>query len=184
MEVPKEFYELLCRTIEAVTHNLAPETKMLLLAKYQGDVTEGELKLLSAQPAWVRAVLRRRGATLVLNLIKENWAHMFSASAVRDIFGIPSSTLHRDKDGDRVIAFRVPGATEFLFPAEQFSPGEVDVWARDLISTVGNGAPALQFLYVKRPSLGGKSFAETLRGVKTPETIENLRHGIARLGAE
>jgi hypothetical protein len=133
----------------------------------------------------MRAVLRQRGTTVIYELVKANWAHLIPASVVREKYGVANSTLHRDKDSGRVIAFRgASGANEFLFPEEQFSKGGVDGWARDLIAIVGNGAPALQFLYVGRPSLGGRSYVELLREAKTDEAIGIVKHGIARLGAE
>jgi hypothetical protein len=122
-----------------------------------------EIKSMTAKPEWLRGYLGRKGDVQVLGLLKLNGDHVGRSSTVREKYGIPPSTLHREKDTGKVIAFRPTKQDDFVFPLEQFGPDHVHEWPAIVIQAVGNGAPALHFLYVGRKQLGGESFAEAMR---------------------
>lgn len=111
----------------------------------------------------MRGLLRESGETLVLGLLKANRKHTGSSADVRQRFSISIFTLQQGRDADLVIAYCPPGEVDFIFPLEQFKRAGYHDWARAVIAAVGNGAPALHFIYTVRKSLAGLSFAEALR---------------------
>lgn len=178
-------YGLLSRTIDAVTREWPPGWRSILVSQYLGRSTRNELRVLFARPEWLRAILLQQGHEVLTRLLKENWEHVGTSKIITELYGVPPSTLHRDKDRGAVIAYRPADTTEFLFPFEQFAAGGIRRdWAGALVSVVGNGAPALQFLYVKRRSLAGRSFAEALRAGDSEETNTILLSAIERLAAD
>jgi len=184
--IPAEPYERLQRTIDAVTYGIPSELRVLMVAEYLGEATQFEARKLSTRPAWLRTILRNRGGALVSKLLKDNWEHTGNSAAVREMFGIPPSSLHRFKDEGAVIAYRLDESGDFLFPLEQFIPNGIEDWAQVVVDAVGNGAPALHFLYTKRTSLDGRSFAEALRedGGTRDVLVKSLLKAAQRLAAE
>ncbi len=182
-EVPEQTYTQLRNVINALIGGLPPRVRALLVSRYLGETTIEEYRNLNAQPAWLREVLRNSGDALVVRLLKENWEHTGTTAIVRATFGIPSSTLHREKDRGGVIAYRRSDKDDFVFPLEQFAEDIIHDWARELVNAVGNGAAALQFFYAKRASLGGRSFAEAFRA-DADATVKPFRKSIRRLAAE
>jgi hypothetical protein len=182
-EVPDAKYSELRVVLDSVIQALAPGLKMQVVSRYLGETTVDEYERLVLQPAWLRMALRAKGDALVVKLLKENWEHTGTTAIVRSIYGIPSSTLHREKDRGGVIAYRRSDKGDFVYPLEQFGEDTIHEWAGELVSAVGNGDAALQFLYVKRASLGGKGFAEAFRE-DAAATVEPFRKSIRRLAAE
>jgi hypothetical protein len=183
--IPWDSYELLSRTIGAVTHNIEPPLAALMLSRYLDEATRLGFRKLSARPPWLRTILRNRGDAVLLELLRENWEYLGTSATVRELCHVASSTLHREKDQGAVIAYRPLGSGEFLFPLEQFGEAGTSDWARAVVEAVGNGGPSLHFLYSKRESLGGKSFAQTLRVPNLKSAaIEHLLKAVHALAAE
>lgn len=133
----------------------------------------------------LRKILRRKGAELIARLLRQNREHLGTSKVVADRFRLAQSALHRARERGVAIAYRPLGSTEFLFPFEQFDVGgALHVWPRALVSAVGNGAPSLHFLYTKRLSLAGRSFAEALRARDSREIIGAFQAAIDRLAAD
>ena len=83
-----------------------------------------------------------------------------------------------------MIAYRPTDDAEFIYPLEQFNKTDgVESWAGRIVHAVGNGSPALHFLYTKRASLDFRSFAELLRlgGDEGEHALTILETAIARL---
>jgi hypothetical protein len=137
---------------------------------------------LDAEGRGLRTILRQKGAEGVARLLRQNREHLGASKIVAERFGLAQSILHRARKRGVVIAHRPPGSTEYLFPFEQFGTGgALRGWPRALVSAVGNGAPSLHFLYTKRLSLAGRSFAEALRARDSGKITGALRAAIDRL---
>ena len=185
-DIPSESYDMLRRTIDAVTHQLTPSLRALMVAEYLGQTTRLEARKLSAHPGWLRMVLRKRGDALVVKLLKDNWEYTGNSASIREQFNIPTSTLHREKDAGHAIAYRPDETGDFLFPLEQFNTNGLQDWASEVVRAVGNGTPALHFLYTKREIMKGKSFAEALRENRSENAhvVELLLKATRRLAVE
>lgn len=110
---------------------------------------------------------------------------MGTAKIIAERYSVAKSTLRRGRDQGAVIAYRAPKTTEFLYPFEQFaSRGVRRDWPAALVSAVGNGAPALHFLYTKRKSMAGDSFAEVPRALESSEVNGVLLAAIEQLAAD
>lgn len=184
-QFPASTYDRVSRTIDAVTSDLPPGMSSLILSEYVGRRAQEELEHLSRRPDWMRASLLRAGQDVLVRLAKENWEHAGTSATVRTRFGIATSTLHRAKDEGQVIAFRPSAEGEFMFPLEQFTQGEIEEWPEKVVAAVGNGGPSLHFLYTKRASLDGRSFADIFRqDTDRTEAIRLITEAAERLGAE
>jgi hypothetical protein len=176
-------YPEISRLFDALIETLTPGHKVDVVAKYLAQTSDDEYQMLLAKPVWSKMLLATRGDAIVIRLLKNNWEHVGTTAMVRMLFGIPSSTLHREKDQGGVIAYRRGIKGEYFYPLEQFAKDTIYEWAKELVNAVGNGAPALQFLYAERASLEGKSFADAFR--ENPAgTVEPFRKSIRRLIAE
>ena len=155
---PDKVRKVLDTTIDLLT----PQGGLELLTELLLERISTEYRHLSDSPDWLRLGLERAGEARVVEMLKANWPHIGRTAFVSERFGIPRSTLHRMKAAG-AIAYRPSDADDFVFPLEQFVPGTVLPWAGKIIEAVGNGAPALHFLYVSRRQLGDQSFAGALR---------------------
>lgn len=161
--------------IDAAARFIAPKDTLSFLEIILDERIRQEFERLTAQPEWLRFHLHQKGDAILLRLLQANLDHLGSSSVVRDKFRVATSTLHREKDAGRVIAYRPGAQADFVFPLEQFAPDLIQKWPAAIIAAVGNGGPALHFLYVSREQLGHQSFAEALRhpaGRDVPALIE------------
>jgi hypothetical protein len=170
--------------IGALAEMFAQPLVLPMLNELLRDRVQKEYARLAAQPDWLRQHLELQGEVLLVQLLKANWEHLGGSAFVTRKFGIPRSTLHREKDAGTVIAFRPGKEDDFVFPLEQFEPGGIQGWADAVVRAVGNGAPALHFLYVPRKQLENESFAEALRTPKGRDVPALIRKTAARLAAE
>lgn len=109
------------------------------------------------------------------------------ASDVRIFTGWSKRRLQKAKSENRLIAFRLPGQSNDLFPFIQFEPSEnkahVRAWVSNLLLYTGNGTHALHFLTVRRKSLEGKSYAEKLaETANNPTLVSQMLSQAARIG--
>lgn len=159
-------------------------TSLQMMSEVMHQQTLQQLELLTSRPDFLVQQLERSGEVLLLSLVKANIDHLAKASTITELFDIPKSTLHREKDAGRVIAYRSTKGADFVFPVEQFSAGGIADWAADVIHATDNGAPALHFLYVPREHLGGESFAAALRARRGRDVSALIKKAAARLSAE
>jgi hypothetical protein len=129
----------------------------------------------------IRRRLERAGERLVARLLQANRPYVGTADEIATRLGISISTLRRLRAEGRVIYSRAKGGAEDLYPLEQFAAGATHSWAAEVIATVGNGAPAIHFLYVARRSLGDRSFAELLRGDAAGVVPSLVRKALGKL---
>jgi hypothetical protein len=167
--------------VESVAAFVPPSSVLPMLDELIHEQIQKELAHLSARPDWLRDQLVLRGDTITAELLVNNRDHVAGTAYVCETFGIPRSTLHREKDAGKVIAYRPRKDAEFVFPLEQFAEGGVLPWAADIVAAVDNGAPAIHFLYVRREQLGGVSFATALRGAERHDILEIMQTTLTRL---
>lgn len=136
------------------------------------------------RPAWLRTQLENAGETDVLRMLKANADFVGPTAFIVDRFQIPRSTLHREKDAGRVIAYRPAADDEFVYPFEQFSQNGAQPWAAEIVKAVGNGSAAIHFLYVPRKSLDDESFAEAMRDPRGRNVPALIAKALAKLTAE
>ncbi|AHF94140.1 hypothetical protein OPIT5_06350 [Opitutaceae bacterium TAV5] len=163
---------------------LIPEkTRMATLVQLLSSAVRQELHQTTSRPEWTKQVLRIQGDAAIAELVRENWEHMGQAATVQARFGIPGSTLHRLKDRGEVIAFRPAETDPFVFPLDQFEGRKPAPWAADIVKGLGNGAPALHFIFTPRGSLGNRSLMDLVRA-KDPEAGTAIHRALRRLTAE
>jgi hypothetical protein len=167
--------------VESVAAFVSPGSVLPMLDELIHEQIQKELTQLSARPDWLRGQLSLRGDAITAELLVKNRDSVAGTAYVCETFGIPRSTLHREKDAGKVIAYRPRKDAEFVFPLEQFEKGGALPWAAEIVEAVGNGAPAIHFLYVPREQLGGVSFADTLHAVDGPDTREIMQAALTRL---
>lgn len=162
---------------------LTPQSTLAMLDGLLRERVRTEFQRLATTPDWLRGLLESGGDVLALQLLQANWPHVGRTAYVTEKYGIPRSSLHRGKDAG-VIAYRPTDQDDFVFPLEQFGPRTVHPWAATIIQAVGNGSPALHFLYVPRLHLGKQSFAEALRAPKGRDVPALIGKAATRLSAE
>jgi len=167
--------------VESVAAFVSPGSVLPMLDELIHEQIQKDLAQLTARPDWLRGQLSLRGDAITAELLVNNRDNVAGTAYVCEAFGIPRSTLHREKDAGRVIAFRPGKEGEFVFPLEQFEKGGVLPWAADIVEAVGNGAPAVHFLYVPREQLGGQSFAAVLRDPKEHDIMTIMQTTLTRL---
>jgi len=167
--------------VESVAAFVSPGSVLPMLDELIHEQIQKDLAQLTARPDWLRGQLNLRGDAITAELLVNNRDHVAGTAYVCETFGIPRSTLHREKDAGKVIAFRPGKEGEFVFPLEQFEKGGVLTWAADIVEAVGNGAPAIHFLYVPREQLGGQSFGAALRDSKEHDIMTIMQTTLTRL---
>lgn len=149
--------------VESVAAFVPQASVLPMLDELIHEQIQKELTQLSARPDWLRGQLNLRGDAITAELLVNNRDNVAGTAYVCETFGIPRSTLHREKDAGTVIAYRPRKDAEFVFPLEQFIEGGVQSWAADIVAAVGNGAPAIHSLYIPRKQLDGASLGTLLR---------------------
>ncbi len=167
--------------VESVAAFVSPGSVLPMLDELIHEQIQKELTQLSARPDWLRGQLSLRGDAITAELLVNNRDNVAGTAYVCETFGIPRSTLHREKDSGGLIAYRPRKDAEFVFPLEQFEKGGALPWAADIVEAVGNGAPAIHFLYVPREQLEGVSFAEALRATGGHDTLKIMQAALTRL---
>lgn len=167
--------------VESVAAFVSPTSVLPMLDELLHEQIQKELSQLSARPEWLRKQLGRRGDAITAELLGGNRDYVAGAAYVCETFGLPRSTLHREKDAGKVIAYRPNKSADFVFPLEQFEKGGVYPWAEGIVDAVGNGAPAIHFLYVPREQLEGLSFGSALRDNQRPDALEVMGATLKRL---
>lgn len=132
---------------------------------------------------FLRAALELHGQEIVEELISTNAGHLLSIAEVGRKYCWAAADLISAIEAGRVIACRRDDGC-LMFPAEQFGTGGVHEWAAAITRTVGNGPPALHFLYVSRTSLGSSSIAELLRKGDEKAACRAIRAVIRKLKAD
>jgi hypothetical protein len=166
--------------VESVAAFVSPGSVLPMLDELVHEQIQKDLAQLTARPDWLRGQLTLRGDAITAELLVNNRDHVAGTAYVCETFGIPKSTLHREKDEGKVIAYRPRRDAEFVFPLEQFEKGGAKPWAADIVNAISNGAPSIHFLYVPREQLGGVSFADTLRETDGPDTREIMQATLLR----
>ncbi len=167
--------------VESVAAFVSPGSVLPMLDELIHEQIQKDLAQLTARPDWLRGQLTLRGDAITAELLVSNRDHVAGTAYVCETFGIPRSTLHREKDAGKVIAYRPRKDAEFVFPLEQFAEGGVLPWAEDIVAALGNGAPAVHFLYVPREQLGGQSFGAALRDPKEHDIMTIMQTTLTRV---
>jgi hypothetical protein len=102
-------------------------------------------------------------------MLEVNAEHLADAAAVETRFGISRRALGDARRSGRAIACR--RGQRYIYPVEQFAPGAIEPWAAALIAITGNGAAALHYFWVRRRSLGWRSFATLLRSGRNHDRV-------------
>ncbi len=123
--------------------------------------------------------LRTQGKEKLVHLVKENPEHLGSRTTVTQVFGISGRTLAMLVATNRVICASEGHARELRFPLCQFVGADPREWVQTLISSVGNGAPAIHFLLV--PRLGLNTSLSGLVLSCHPDADQIVRSTIQRL---
>jgi len=98
--------------------------------------------------------------------------------------GLSKSGVHKAKDENRLLAFRLEGQNVARFPLFQFKTGEVRAWISVLLSRVGNGLASAHFLAVARKRLNGHSYVDLLRERDDDDVITAMLRHAESIGDE
>jgi hypothetical protein len=98
--------------------------------------------------------------------------------------GLSKSGVHKAKDENRLLAFRLEGQNVARFPLFQFKTGEVRAWIPALLSRVGNGLASAHFLAVARKRLNGRSYVGLLRDRDDDDVITAMLRHAGSIGDE
>lgn len=169
------------KLVDAAIDYAPPRKSLRMLEAILSERLRHEFHVVATRPEWMRRSLEHKADVQLLELLKANSDHLGRSSTIRQRFGIALSSLHRDNASGRIIAYRPTEKDDFLYPFEQFANGRVEEWAAEVVGAVGNGGPALHFLYVPRKQLGGRSFAQALREPADSGVVGLIRKTVARL---
>jgi DNA-binding MurR/RpiR family transcriptional regulator len=79
----------------------------------------------AARPAEILRAMQARAQTMIAELAADKADQLGGVGRVHDEFGIPVSMIRNWKKSGKVIAFRLPGQQDDLFPLVQFAKGAV-----------------------------------------------------------
>lgn len=99
---------------------------------------------------------------------------VISAEGVGRLLGLTKSAVRKAKRENRLLAFKLLGRPGDFFPIFQLEKGKVRPWIGPLLSVIGNGMPAIQFLTVKRRSLDGASYFNLLRDDSQAKIVDAM----------
>lgn len=169
--------------IDSIATLIPVATRLPVLIRLLSAAADRALQGATSRPEWTKQLLRVQGDVVIAGLVRDNWDHIGNAASVQARFGIPGSTLHRFKDNGEVIAFRPAGKDSFVFPLDQFSGKKPAPWAAEIVKGLGNGAPALQFIFTPRTSLQNRCLMDLVRA-KEPGAETAIHRALRRLTAE
>ena len=98
--------------------------------------------------------------------------------------GLSKSGVHKAKEEDRMLAFRVRGQNFDHFPQFQFKAGKVREWIPLLLALTGNGLAAAHFLAVARKRLDERAYLDLLREDDDATAITGMLRHAASVGDE
>jgi len=176
-------YPLIHDMLESISTNVGPTTCFNILVDFSARLLEKEAVLNAPKPN-LRKLLDLKNQKVIGQIIADNQKSLVGSSTIQNLFKIPKSTLHHARETDRVIAYKPPGGSEYLYPVEQFDGDTIPKWPAALIKTLGNGEDALHFFYVPRIPLNGKSYATIMQTPAKRDSIIKLMTETAAKFAE